>query len=308
VPESAGIFFLRVDGWAIDPVARGCSTPAVKPVVAPDRPRYRNEAVFRSAERLIASEPKPRAWKRAPRPLFFLGGLASGFAAALLLLWTWRESAPSNARVDAALSNQAGARKATNRPPPVARPALDTPASTAPSPAGTEQIPAPTNPVTEQHPPATPAPRPSPALPSAQRFSPAPRVISLAPPAAWLAVASSTTGLKLRGELLLIGSAPVKVEFQLFLVPARRGSSVEGTVRFIDDPTLPESIRVQGAWFHGAITLSEIHVMPRGAYYKPVVHKFVLELPESDESNEVLGIWSHGGRTGKLVLRTALPL
>lgn len=70
---------------AVDaPRSFGC-TARVKTDVAPPPARYRNEAVFRSAELLIASKPKPAA-RQFPRWLVFVTGLLVGVGATIAVL------------------------------------------------------------------------------------------------------------------------------------------------------------------------------------------------------------------------------
>lgn len=267
------------------------------------RPRYRNEAVFRSAERLLASQPKKNARHSPPRALIFLLGLACGLSIAFWLLRPTSQSLTPDTNADAATVGPYVGRKRLN--PPLAH-AKPTSAPAAPAPVIADAPPAAAE--------STVAPVEKPAASTS-----GPRAIVIAPrPAArppadndhaplgfFLKQASNL--IKLRGELRDGPAGRRTVDFELYLTAGRLSGSVHGLVWLADDRVRANPFPVSGRWFDRTITLRETVKLIHGSS-PPPAHSFVLEFPRYDETDAISGTWSHAGFAGKLVLRVMPPL
>ena len=269
------------------------------------RPRYRNEAVFRSAERLLASPPKKPARRSPPRALMFLLGLACGLGIAFWLLRFTSQSQTPDTNADAATAGPYVGRKRLNLPLANAKPAS---ATTAPAPGIADAPPA------EAESTVAPVEKP------AATTSGGPRAIVIAPRTAarppagnehaplgfFLTQASNL--IKLSGELRDGPAGRRTVEFELYLRAGRLSGSVHGLVWLADDRVRADPFSVSGRWLNRTITLSEIKKTTRGSSASPPAHYFVLEFPQTGETDEITGIWSHAGFRGRLALKSTPPL
>lgn len=143
-------------------------------------------------------------------------------------------------------------------------------------------------------------------IPSARTTpSPAPRKTEIVrAPEPSTILTRLTTRLKLQGELRGSFNARTNVEFELYVSPVRTGGSVDGLVRLIQDEDTVEVRRVAGSWFRHTMTLGEIKENRHGVPEPAVARQFVLEFPETAESEEITGIWRHGALNGKLILKS----
>ncbi len=266
------------------------------------RAPYRNDAIFRSAERLLASHPKKTARKLPPRTVVFLVGLVCGVGVTVWLLRPARET--GNA--------VAGAKHVERTRPTLSL--VDTkpvPAVTAAAqPADLGELPE-TPSAAAGSPRTTAVPRPAPAAvpvfpASVSRGATSPAADTITTPATILT--RFTTAFKLRGQLRGSYTTPSNVEFELYLVRGPRSSSLQGIVRFIDGPMRVPSFRVAGSWVERTITLSEIVKVTNGTSSTPSPHTFALEFPETDATDEISGSWSYIGLNGTLTLKGVLPL
>lgn len=270
----------------------------------PPRPRYRNEAVFRSAERLLASPPKQPARRLPSRSIVFLLGLACGLGVAFWLIRPVRQSEAPTASADSASGSTHVDRKRPTLPLANAQPTIVANAPVAaptPTPAA-DSPPAPT-----ATPPATPG------APRATATALAPRSAVRPPPAAEFAslgafLTQPTNLIKLRGELRDGPAGKRTVDFELTLTRGRHdGGSARGLVWLADERVRAEPFRVTGEWFDRTIFLRETVKMIHGSS-PPPAHSFVLKFPHYGESDPISGTWSHGWFTGKLVLQVVPPL
>ncbi len=266
------------------------------------RPRYRNDAVFRSAERLLASQPKKPARRLPPRAIVFLLGLACGLGLAFWLLRPVRETGTLIAGANATTGTDYIGRKRLNLPLADAKPTFTAgaPSFANPSAEAAEPTPAPveTSAATSSA-SRTIATTPRPAARPTAALDYAPLGFFLTEP---------TTLIKLRGELHQGPAGRRTVEFELYIKPGRLSGSVEGHVTLADDRVRGEPFFVTGRWLNRTITLGETVKMTHGSSARPSAHSFVLEFPRGDEVDEIIGFWSHAGFNGTLVLKSALPL
>jgi hypothetical protein len=278
----------------------------VKTDLAPPPARYRNEAVFRSAERLLASSPKKRSWRPGLWQVLVFAGLAGGLIAVFWLRRPPREMGSAGSAADATANEVIVTSHGVNRPLEGAAPALGIPAA----PTSALDHPAPSS-RPENTPRAAFDPRsarPATARATARNSAPAEDAADHAPTLTWLVLARSTAGLRLRGELRSEAARPIPVEFQLYLLPGPLGGSVDGAVQFLDGPAQLKPVHVSGSWFNRTIVLREVDETSHGSTLSPGGYRFVLELPGPAESEKFTGAWSHGSnRVGILVLNHARP-
>ena len=276
----------------------------MKTEVAQPRVPYRNEAVFRSAERLIAAAPKKTAARRPSRPLIFALGLACGLALAFLLLPDVPEALGT-----ANVPDETAADASVNLRHPLA-PARPDAATTDPTASAATAAVAQASAAHG----ATPAPPPRPILSRPAPIAPAaaPRVgdrVPLAPP---ILITQSTTRLKLKGELRYPSAdiAPLTINFDLQFKPFRHAGdgALEGLVQVLDDKSPEPAFRVTGVLANRLITLAEVRKIPVGASRAPFGYVFVLELSGDSPTEEISGSWTHGVANGTLVVRNAWAL
>ena len=279
----------------------------MKPEVVNARAPYRNEAVFRSAERLIAAAPKKNAARRPSRPIVFALGLACGLALAYLLFPHVRE-----ALGDAHRPNEPAAEalvEPRRRVAPVRSDAATAAATATTAPAATPDAAqaAAANSATPAPPTRPIRPRPAP-TPSAF----APRVGDRVPLVQPIIITQSTTRLKLKGELRYPSAdvAPLTVNFDLQFKPLRDPGhgALEGLVQVLDDKSPTPAFRVTGALVNRLITLGEIQKIPFGASQAPFGYVFALDLSGDSTAEEISGLWTHGAGNGTLVVRQAWAL
>lgn len=269
---------------------------------SPLRPRPRYDAVYRSAERLIASRPSPSPSRRRPRrSLIFLLGVTCGLVPAFLL---WRASddiVPIASKREATTTTVYRERKRLQLPLADARATFGANAPARPVAPNNPPIATPTTSTAVALVPAHPT-RSAPATP---RSTPTAAAGALMTPA--MILSRFTTSFKLRGEARATNGTKSHIEFDLQLLPAHLGGTVEGSVRYIDGNPRPRNpIQLSGLWMNRTLTLQE--TVKANALPQPQGWVFVLEFPETDASDDVTGYWSHRGQTGTLALRPLLPL
>jgi hypothetical protein len=281
-------------------VGTGCPPAFVKPEAPPFTPRYRNDIVFRSAQRLLASPPKKPTRKRPSRAIVFLLGLACGLGVAFLLLRATREAASPTPNGDTATRTTFGVRKRLDPPRLNASPAVGAaaPAFQATTTAPAEEPPAPEAPAPTAG--RRPVPRIAPPPTSASRLAP--------PPQAPTTLIRFTTSLTLRGSLFSSTAAPVDVAFTLFLIPGPQGTAIHGSVRFFDEANLLSFHRLAGRLENRTVTVSETVPAPAGRPSPAAGRMFVIEMPTDPRSDEISGSWVHGTKHGTLTLKSVLPL
>jgi hypothetical protein len=263
----------------------GLTSSIVKNDAATRRPRYRNDAVFRSAERLLAARPAPPRARRPSRWLVFALGLVCGGSIAF---WWRAKTESSRTESTATVANTVVARKPAATPAVQPTPAPRTPLLRPTS--GTEsKLVAPEN----VEAPSRPAQRAAGAsvTPRSTRASRGP-------------LAGSVTGarilssaLRLVGDLHGPGDIIVgQVDFVLHLLPGTHHAQGEGYVKFRNGP--PSSLTLSGSWDLDSLEL-------RGA---PLNYQFALKFPTTS-SGDFEGLWTgtgnRSGESGRIVLRIA---
>ncbi len=267
------------------------------------RAPYRNAALFRSAERLIASSPKKPDRLRPSRTFVFAVGLTCGFGLALLLLPLAFEAITRAMRGDEPAANIPAnlrhrftftGQDSKNAAPAPATSTTLTEAASAPATAPTP----------------VPTPRRNSIRSAATAPSSASRVTGRAPPVQTIIITQSTTRIMLKGELRSpsssVSTAPIVVNFDLHFQPGRRDGSLQGLVQVLDDANPQLAFRVAGILSKSTITLSEIQKTSAEASLAPSGYVFVIELPAATATGEFLGRWTHGATRGNLVVRSAL--
>ncbi len=271
------------------------------------RAPYRNDAIFRSAERLISSATHLPARDRIPHIVFFVSGIACGLLLAFLLLCSDRlESAPG-ARTSRLVSSP------VIDPPRQSAAPLTTRSATlvTPAPTNTPRLAAnsPAAPLT-----ATPLPSPLERSPSAAAATSvgATRAADLSLSAPILAITSATTRIVLRGELrsTLPAVAPIAVKFELQFVPARTGlsGSLSGLVTFEEYGPPAPTLRIYGSFTPHAIMLRELQKIPVGASHAGDGYTFLIDRSDATDPGELAGTWTHGANHGPLLVKSALAL
>ncbi|MBI5766453.1 MAG: hypothetical protein HZA93_01570 [Verrucomicrobia bacterium] len=275
---------------------------AVPPAAENSSHRYRNDAVFRSAERLIATASKRPVRDRAPRAALFLVGLICGFAAAFFLFHRWEQSAAATKK-----SSPAGIPPVAKRRSPDSIPS--SPASAASvlgnQPDETAKGGLPPAAMSQAAPIAEPPAslRPAAIRPNATGASGAGTQSAVS-----FGTTTSVTTVKLRGEIRFpAGRPPVTVEFQLYFRPRSGRAVATGTVQFLSGPDQGEPVRLEGVLQNRTLNLNQVTNLPRGGYNVPILHQFVIEFPDVNKPADIGGTWSFGAREGKLALKVLLP-
>jgi hypothetical protein len=111
----------------------------------------------------------------------------------------------------------------------------------------------------------------------------------------------------MRGELRAPYSAPIPIEIILHRLPANKGRSLQGRVRFPQHEHERDyaPFHVTGSVDDEKITLSQVRIAQHGVGGAWFGYIFVLERPGSPASKEWSGTWTLGGRRGSLAV--ALP-
>ena len=261
----------------------------VKSDTAPRRPRYRNEAVFRSAERLIASRPARPPRKRPSRWLVFSLGIACGLS---VILW-WprvREFSPvisSSPNRGEEHTAQPSPRRRASTPPVTNHPL---PAPSNPAPSSSVAAPVVDTPTPHNARPASASVRQN-ALPARSVATPnqlAERTTAVYP------VHSS---LRLEGELRNPSGARLdRVRFMLHLVP---GTAVAAGIVVFPDQARTNTLTLFGTWNLDSILLRADSKVPS--------YEFTLQFPTTS-SGEFTGTWTDGrGASGPLALQLPQP-
>lgn len=297
----------------VDAAHHSNCTAFVKTDLARPPARYRNEAVFRSAELLIASTPK-KAARKFPRWLVFAAGLLLGIGLTFVGMTFWRGGASPSSAVERVPS--ATTAKITS-PGPTANGRANLAAATPPS---TAAATVPTDPAD------TPSEQPDSSVATESAVDGARRTAPVASFTTAFARANlpareassySVTGLTrffadltLRGQLLSDTAAPVSVEFTVRRLAAGDGNNLFGVVRFLNGNDQIAGNRLEGQIRDRTLTLRETKTLwtTNGRPF-PVGRTFVIHLPEDPARDEskITGSWSFGSRGGTLVLTVAMP-
>jgi hypothetical protein len=279
----------------------------VKLAAGHPRAPSRNDAIFRSAERLISSASQRPSGHRIPRLVFFITGIACGLLLAFLLFRSGRpESTPASSASNRPASTVIEPPSHTHSTQARVAPALAAPASTTTPPHPTDALAA----------PITAAPMPPPSAnstslvpPNASSLS---RASNLSLPAPLLAITSATTRIVLRGELrsTLPAVAPIAVKFELRFAPTHtdRSGSLWGVVTFEEYGPPAPTLRVYGSFTPLAIVLRELQQVPVGASHAGDRYKFLIDRSAANDTDELAGTWTHGANRGPLVVTSALAL
>ena len=274
----------------LTPPLRADSVTRVKTEAPQPRPRYRNEVVFRSAQRLLASRPKPRRPLPSRWVVFFLG-LACGLG---LVFWlTPPRDTAATAKHAATQSDAAITAGAVVRPkapaPPVAHPValVTTPASADPA-APPPPIALAEQPLVAEAQQALEALRPSLPTPLVT-----PNISATRAPVVGVSYRIFSSALRLRGEMRVGTTVSRKVEMLLFLFPGT--NSVAGAARIIDGAGQTEPFQLNGMWSLDLVTLIEERA--RG-------YRFTVKFPTT-ASGAFTGTWRDGtGVSGTLSLQS----
>lgn len=299
-----------VMGSGVDSPQRLGRDGPVKTVVRRPVTRYRNEAVYRSAQQLIAARrPAPKV---VPRSLIFLGGIAVGLLLAYQiysLTILRKEAGPLVSptltpelvarRAPAAADKTVAAESSPNVGAPSSAPIPAITSDPLPDPAGTEE---PLGPALR----AIPVPR---STVNANRVSTVP-AFNRATTWATLLVSEFT----LSGFLQSAQAQTLTVEFTLHFSDSRH-VAVEGAIHFVFGKTRFASNRVVGEIVGRTLTLRETgQLWKRQSDYpltNPAVFEvgrsFVLPLPEKSGSQLIIGTWSQGNLKGTLQLSATPP-
>ena len=281
-------------------------TPPSRP-----HPRYRNEAVFRSAQQLLAPRPPaptPRAAPRVPRLIGALGLLILG----VVIGRYWPRAAtseidsPARVNADIAMIDDAAAPVATVDESP--RDLTNRLKFPAPKSANSRPR--------EAKPPLDDLTSASPLLAhpiDAARTSFG-SVVLPAAPAISATVTTNGPAFTLRGMLSFDTpqAAPLAVEFSL----RRKGKGIAGVVRYLS----PEGDRLVANTVFGNVTGRVVDLREKDLVWikapitppttnpawRELGRSFVFELPETAAA-EIIGRWSLGDRGGKLTLSAAAP-
>ena len=266
----------------------------MKPAPAPPAPSYRNERVFQSAQRLIASRPPPRRPRRWPK---FAGLLILLLSSVLLLRenflpWSDRES---GARTPPESDGQSRHRGASDPKRATAIPDRSALTSAADQPALT----------TATAGPDSVAGRRATALSVETTPLAAARDLDT-----WLT--TTTDGVTLRGMLYAEARVLIPVEFFL----RRRDRQVSGVVRYLSFPGDRVLANAVSGEINGRIlTLKEtgrawsfpknpdLRVQPP----EEVGREFTITLSERFGPKTLSGTWSLGRQKGTLQLTPAPP-
>jgi hypothetical protein len=279
----------------------------VKLAAGHPRAPYRNDAIFRSAERLISSTSHRPSGNRIPRLVFFVSGVACGLLLAFLLFRSNRpESTPAFSAANRPASTVSEPLSQTSSTQARVAIALDAPAPTNTPPHPTDALAAP---ITAAHLPPPNANSTTLIPPTA---SPLTRASNFAIPAPLLAITSSTTRIVLQGELrsTLPAVAPIAVKFELQFVPARTGlsGSLSGVVTFEEYGPPAPTLRLYGSFTPHAIILRELRKIPDGASHAGHGYEFLIDRSDANDTGELSGTWTHGANRGPLVVKSALAL
>jgi hypothetical protein len=272
--------------------------------------RYRNDAVFRSAERLLTAAPAIPARPRAPRWMIFSGGLVLGLALTAGLALRVRR-AP--VQIGAIVVSSAFEPET----PPADRGANVRPASAPranPLPAPTAAVPpAPTltrstleTAAAEAVATTNAARRAATAnLPRTAAAANSPAAMPIVAIDGGPAVPAAVAEVTLRGELRSDTAAPVRVEFVL----RRAGSApaVNGFVRFFDGEARIAANAVTGAVSGNILSLRETQAVGSIAPGFPVGRQFIIFLPGNGAAPELRGSWLFGAARGTLSLAISAP-
>jgi hypothetical protein len=267
------------------------------------RPRYRNPAVYRSAERLLAAPPKRSATK-LPRSFYFGAGLAIGLGLAVVIPTLWFASRPAPALEAKPVPPAAsGARP----PASVSRPAPPAPAIAPRTAASRVVVPA-------APPRTTPADDETSTLWAKQRAAIqtfvawVPTETRRSSRTTYTIVTRFVAELQLRGRLRTEGGPVFSTEFEIFRLTGGDGKRLYGTVRYaeLDGPAVA-TIRLDGLVVDGAIQLRE--TTPTGAIRPSFLigRKFEIQLPNENDRPELLGVWTLGGTHGTVELVVVPP-
>lgn len=274
----------------------------MKTEVTPGSSRYRNDAVFRSAERLLASTSRKPARPAPPRSVIFVAGLLCGVGIAFWALRPATKNAPDAANPDAPTAVQPPA----STPPPSPRRGAEATAPThVPTPAAAtlaapEQA---TQPVAPDAPVAGDVRSIAPITSShGAALEPATAPLNI--------VTRSSVAITLRGHLHTASGEMTAVEFALNLSPIGSNQPVYGLVRFRDRPERPDERHVSGTWNDRTLTLQQ-SAAPTTTGLRPYGQRtFILEFPPSNIP--ITGRWSHqtpiGKTEGTLTLTVSLLL
>lgn len=272
----------------------------MKPEVERARDPDRNTAVYRSAERLLASVPARPVPRRAARPWFVAGGLAVIVALVLLLPRSTFETADRAAaggrafqdpgvdsrhrfeslrlRIDEASAFAfADAAQAPSTERAVATPDARRTPTRAHAPFW----------VHEGSPPST-------------TRDPTFRHATTA-----FFVTSATTHLIFQGEMRSASAASVTIVFDLKFSPAPLGGLLEGSVQLRPTATRERAFHVRGVLLNHTITLNEVATPSQQDDRAGSGYGFVIELSDGANAADIAGFWTLGKSQGILLLTRA---
>jgi hypothetical protein len=273
----------------------------VETTEAPPRPRYRNDAIYRSAQKLLATGPIT-ARRRPSRWLVFVAGITLGLVLAVVAIGYWSRDASGvfadGPRTPKTLSPVAAKSDVPHRAAP---PRASTP---LPQSGSAATIGAPSDAVGSASNHDSTSELSGWAISSAvTNFLDVPAKARLhSPPRSISIVTPFVAELILRGELRTTGgSDAVAVEFVLRRLAPGEESIIVGTVTFLPGEKRSSTLRLTGTIKGRTISVQEI-ASPIHTRSPAAVRHFVIELPADRTDPIIAGEWSFGTQSGVLGL------
>lgn len=286
----------RATRRAVAPTNRTIVTAAPSHLSA----RYQNEVVYRSAERLIASQARPRTRRVRERVLWFT--LGATCALALAAGWSYLSERESEG-VERGLTPDGSAEQTRVNRRYLTWKQPDAGSATHATTADNGDV----SPASRAHVGTTPETVAVNAGAAARK----PTARSLAPHAetqhtaatstASAILTSVTTRVQLRGDMRSSNGGSLTIEFDLRLSPGRLGGTIAGSAITTEASGSTSTFHVAGNWVNRTFTLREVDA--KGRELSAPVVTFVVEFPEQG-LEEITGYWSRGaGQSGTLALR-----
>lgn len=284
----------------------GVKTDLQRPAVG-----YRNDAVFQSAQRLIASRP---AKQKRPLGWGVLAGVALGmFAAGFAVrgFWASRDGAKVSDPVQAVSAGQEITAAPTKAKRPAVAQATAPGDDVKPTRAAAKGVAGAVTSDSGADGGATPAGTAGAGLVARDAAR-----ASFAGPAGKETVHTTVSVIEiaLRGRLDEESATSVAVPLEFYL--RVNGRVVSGYVRFLD----ADGERAEAHWAAGEIDGRKVRLRDRGMAWARqatgpgpnptgwvVGREFVFDLPEKSGTEPILGVWSLGTRRGTLTMAPSLP-